>query len=172
MIFLKEINNAVSIQPLSICFYEPSIFLIALFYLVPKIMLSLKPILINIYYGLYIIPIRIKQECGVIIRSIVGTKAGLSVAAKTRLDTRQVKSIDLCLSRGAEGKMAVCMSLAPFDQKAHLVTAVQAKTGSSVICPREFHMQWMEYGLVEALAVVKMHCLDFNVIDHGNSSTD
>jgi hypothetical protein len=82
MIFLKEINNAVSIQPLSLCFYEPSIFLIALFYLAPKIMLSLKPILINIYYGLYIIPIRIKQECGVIIRSIVGTKAGLSVQRK------------------------------------------------------------------------------------------
>ncbi|HGY5244683.1 hypothetical protein [Aeromonas salmonicida] len=78
----------------------------------------------------------------------MGTKAGLSVAAKARLDTRQVKSIDLCLSRGAEGKMAVCMSLEPFDQKAHLVTAVQAKTGSSVICPLEFHMQWMEYGFV------------------------
>lgn len=123
MIFLEEINNSVSIQPLSVCFYEPSIFLIALFYLVPKIMLSLKPIPINIYYGLYIIPIMIKQEYGVIIRSIVGTKAWLSVAAKARLDTRQVKSIDLCLIRGAEGKMAVCMSLAPFDQKAHLVTA-------------------------------------------------
>ena len=67
-------------------------------------MLSLKPIIINIYYGLYIIPIRIKQECGVIIRSIVGTKAGLSVAAKACLDTRQVKSIDLCLSRGAEAQ--------------------------------------------------------------------
>ena len=83
-----------------------------------------------------------------------------------------MKSIDLCLSRGAEGKMAVCMSLAPFDQKAHLVTTDQTKTGSGVICPLEFHVQWAEHGLVEALAVVKMHCLDFNVIDHGNSSTD
>ncbi|VXA78759.1 conserved hypothetical protein [Aeromonas salmonicida] len=61
----------------------------------------------------------------------MSTKAWLSVAAKACLDTRQVKSIDLCLSRGAEGKMAVCMSLAPFDQKAHLVTAEQAAASSA-----------------------------------------
>ncbi len=65
--------------------------------------------------------------------------------------------------------MAGGVSVEFLDQKAHLVTTDQTKTGSGVICPLEFHMQWAEHGLVEVLAVVKMHCLDFNVIDHGNS---